>query len=67
STPVIEPGPLSRRESAVGWFAGRIRADLDAAGRGATRPEAAPRDTALRDRAGLDAPRDPAGLDTAGL
>ncbi|WP_324611828.1 SRPBCC family protein, partial [Streptomyces sp. WM6368] len=29
STPGFEPGPLSRRESAVGWFAGRIRADLD--------------------------------------
>ncbi|MFI8103202.1 aromatic ring-hydroxylating dioxygenase subunit alpha [Streptomyces sp. NPDC086023] len=32
STPGFEPGPLSRRESAVGWFASRIRADLDAAG-----------------------------------
>ncbi|MET9693368.1 aromatic ring-hydroxylating dioxygenase subunit alpha [Streptomyces sp. NPDC006514] len=32
STPGFEPGPLSRRESAVGWFAGRIRADLDAPG-----------------------------------
>ncbi|MER7730361.1 aromatic ring-hydroxylating dioxygenase subunit alpha [Streptomyces erythrochromogenes] len=32
STPGFEPGPLSRRESAVGWFAGRIRAALDAAG-----------------------------------
>ncbi|WP_329124479.1 aromatic ring-hydroxylating oxygenase subunit alpha [Streptomyces sp. NBC_01353] len=31
STPGFEPGPLSRRESAVGWFAERIRADLDAA------------------------------------
>ncbi|MFE5807686.1 aromatic ring-hydroxylating dioxygenase subunit alpha [Streptomyces sp. NPDC056491] len=31
STPGFEPGPLSRRESAVGWFAGRIRADLDGA------------------------------------
>ncbi|QES58523.1 aromatic ring-hydroxylating dioxygenase subunit alpha [Streptomyces venezuelae] len=29
STPGFEPGPLSRRESAVGWFAGRVRADLD--------------------------------------
>ncbi|MFC9819344.1 aromatic ring-hydroxylating dioxygenase subunit alpha [Streptomyces erythrochromogenes] len=29
STPGFEPGPLSRRESAVGWFAGRIRSDLD--------------------------------------
>ncbi|THA87078.1 aromatic ring-hydroxylating dioxygenase subunit alpha [Streptomyces sp. A0592] len=29
STPGFEPGPLSRRESAVGWFAGRIRAALD--------------------------------------
>ncbi|WP_084729975.1 aromatic ring-hydroxylating oxygenase subunit alpha [Streptacidiphilus neutrinimicus] len=28
-TPGFEPGPLSRRESAVGWFAERIRADLD--------------------------------------
>ena len=24
----FEPGPLSRREAAVGWFAERIRADL---------------------------------------
>jgi Rieske 2Fe-2S family protein len=24
-----EPGPLSGREAAVGWFADRIRADLD--------------------------------------
>ncbi|MFD9030960.1 SRPBCC family protein [Streptomyces sp. NPDC059567] len=31
STPGFEPGPLSRRESAVGWFAERIRADLDTA------------------------------------
>ncbi|MFD5618902.1 aromatic ring-hydroxylating dioxygenase subunit alpha [Streptomyces yangpuensis] len=31
STPGFEPGPLSRRESAVGWFAGRIRAALDGA------------------------------------
>lgn len=29
TTPGFEPGPLSRRESAVGWFAGRVRADLD--------------------------------------
>ncbi|MBF9069409.1 aromatic ring-hydroxylating oxygenase subunit alpha [Streptacidiphilus fuscans] len=28
ATPGFEPGPLSRRESAVGWFADRIRADL---------------------------------------
>jgi Rieske 2Fe-2S family protein len=25
------PGPLSRREAAVGWFADRIRADLERA------------------------------------
>ncbi|MEU6083203.1 aromatic ring-hydroxylating dioxygenase subunit alpha [Streptomyces sp. NPDC047108] len=31
TTPGFEPGPLSRREAAVGWFAGRIRADLDGA------------------------------------
>ncbi|MFI1158922.1 hypothetical protein [Streptomyces sioyaensis] len=32
-TPDFEPGPLSRREAAVGWFADRIRANLgDAAG-----------------------------------
>ncbi|MEV7616634.1 aromatic ring-hydroxylating dioxygenase subunit alpha [Streptomyces sp. NPDC089799] len=31
STPGFEPGPLSRRESAVGWFADHIRADLGAA------------------------------------
>ncbi|MEU3189699.1 aromatic ring-hydroxylating dioxygenase subunit alpha [Streptomyces sp. NPDC006992] len=30
TTPGFEPGPLSRRESAVGWFADRIRADLAA-------------------------------------
>ncbi|MFJ8074232.1 aromatic ring-hydroxylating dioxygenase subunit alpha [Streptomyces sp. NPDC096176] len=30
TTPGFEPGPLSRRESAVGWFAGRVRADLTA-------------------------------------
>lgn len=28
STPGFEPGPLARRESAVGWFADRVRADL---------------------------------------
>ncbi|MDI9886461.1 aromatic ring-hydroxylating dioxygenase subunit alpha [Streptomyces sp. HNM0645] len=28
-TPGFEPGPLSRREEAVGWFAERVRADLD--------------------------------------
>jgi len=28
----FEPGPLSRREAAVGWFADRIRADLGEAG-----------------------------------
>ncbi|MEU0393959.1 aromatic ring-hydroxylating dioxygenase subunit alpha [Streptomyces sp. NPDC006208] len=33
TTPGFEPGPLSRRESAVGWFAGRVRADLDGAPR----------------------------------
>ncbi|MEU2155288.1 aromatic ring-hydroxylating dioxygenase subunit alpha [Streptomyces sp. NPDC019396] len=33
STPGFEPGPLSRRESAVGWFANRVRADLDGAER----------------------------------
>jgi len=27
-TPGFEPGPLSRREAGVGWFADRIRADL---------------------------------------
>lgn len=32
STPGFEPGPLSRRENGVGWFADRIRADLDPAG-----------------------------------
>ncbi|WP_302851452.1 SRPBCC family protein, partial [Streptomyces lunaelactis] len=31
TTPGFEPGPLSRRESAVGWFAGRVRADLGGA------------------------------------
>ncbi|MEV7415263.1 aromatic ring-hydroxylating dioxygenase subunit alpha [Streptomyces sp. NPDC089919] len=31
ATPGFEPGPLSRREAAVGWFAGRIRSDLAAA------------------------------------
>ncbi len=31
TTPGFEPGPLSRREAAVGWFAGRVRADLDGA------------------------------------
>ncbi|MFJ9937857.1 SRPBCC family protein [Streptomyces virginiae] len=31
TTPGFEPGPLSRRESAVGWFAARIRAALDGA------------------------------------
>ncbi|MFB7861009.1 aromatic ring-hydroxylating dioxygenase subunit alpha [Streptomyces sp. NPDC056069] len=30
ATPGFEPGPLSRRELAVGWFADRIRADLAA-------------------------------------
>ncbi|WP_234332652.1 aromatic ring-hydroxylating dioxygenase subunit alpha [Streptomyces sp. NRRL S-87] len=30
-TPGFVPGPLSRREAAVGWFADRIRADLAAA------------------------------------
>ncbi|MFE3493486.1 aromatic ring-hydroxylating dioxygenase subunit alpha [Streptomyces sp. NPDC059175] len=29
TTPGFEPGPLSRREAAVGWFADRVRADLD--------------------------------------
>ncbi|WP_432074905.1 SRPBCC family protein [Streptomyces wuyuanensis] len=29
TTPGFEPGPLSRREAAVGWFAGRVRAGLD--------------------------------------
>ena len=33
ATPGFEPGPLSRRESAVGWFADRIRADLEGVGR----------------------------------
>ncbi|MEZ0089240.1 aromatic ring-hydroxylating dioxygenase subunit alpha [Streptacidiphilus sp. EB129] len=33
STPGFAPGPLSRRESAVGWFADRIRASLAGAGR----------------------------------
>ncbi|MEY9874223.1 choline monooxygenase [Streptacidiphilus sp. MAP12-33] len=28
STPGFRPGPLARREAAVGWFARRIRADL---------------------------------------
>ncbi|MEU5546007.1 aromatic ring-hydroxylating dioxygenase subunit alpha [Streptomyces sioyaensis] len=32
-TPGFEPGPLSRREAAVGWFADRIRADLGGAAR----------------------------------
>ncbi len=27
-TPGFEPGPLSRREAAVGWFADRVRTDL---------------------------------------
>ena len=27
-----QPGPLSAREAAVGWFADRIRADLETAG-----------------------------------
>ncbi|MEU2260652.1 SRPBCC family protein [Streptomyces sp. NPDC019645] len=31
TTPGFEPGPLSRREAAVGWFAGRVRAGLDGA------------------------------------
>ncbi|WP_432585063.1 aromatic ring-hydroxylating dioxygenase subunit alpha [Streptomyces sp. HD1123-B1] len=31
STPGFEPGPLSRREAAVGWFARRVRDDLDGA------------------------------------
>lgn len=30
-TPGFEPGPLSRREAAVGWFADRIRTDLGGA------------------------------------
>lgn len=29
STPGYEPGPLSRREAGVGWFARKIRRDLD--------------------------------------
>ncbi|KOV64101.1 (2Fe-2S)-binding protein [Streptomyces sp. MMG1121] len=29
STPGFEPGPLSQREAAVGWFARRVRDDLD--------------------------------------
>lgn len=32
ATPGFEPGPLSRRESAVGWFADRVRADLEGVG-----------------------------------
>ncbi|PWI42997.1 aromatic ring-hydroxylating dioxygenase subunit alpha [Streptomyces sp. ICBB 8177] len=28
ATPEFEPGPLSRRERGVGWFADRVRADL---------------------------------------
>ncbi|MGW1893393.1 aromatic ring-hydroxylating oxygenase subunit alpha [Streptomyces sp. NPDC002004] len=32
STPGYEPGPLSRRETAVGWFARRVRADLEGSG-----------------------------------
>ncbi|MER7663726.1 MULTISPECIES: aromatic ring-hydroxylating dioxygenase subunit alpha [unclassified Streptomyces] len=31
TTPGFEPGPLSRREAAVGWFAGRVREDLGGA------------------------------------
>ncbi|GFE20167.1 aromatic ring-hydroxylating oxygenase subunit alpha [Streptomyces nigrescens] len=30
-TPGFEPGPLSRREAAVGWFADRVRTDLGGA------------------------------------
>ncbi|MFF7776137.1 aromatic ring-hydroxylating dioxygenase subunit alpha [Streptomyces tanashiensis] len=41
STPGFEPGPLSRRELAVGWFADRIRADLAEPGHLADRPEPA--------------------------
>ncbi|MEV6010602.1 aromatic ring-hydroxylating dioxygenase subunit alpha [Streptomyces sp. NPDC051976] len=33
STPGFAPGPLSRRESAVGWFADRVRASLAGAAR----------------------------------
>ncbi|RAG80827.1 aromatic ring-hydroxylating dioxygenase subunit alpha [Streptacidiphilus pinicola] len=40
-TPGFQPGPLSRRESAVGWFAERIRADLDGAV-DVTRPDVTP-------------------------
>jgi Rieske 2Fe-2S family protein len=29
STPGFEPGPLSQREAAVGWFARRVRGDLE--------------------------------------
>jgi choline monooxygenase len=32
ATKGFEPGPLSRREAAVGWFADKIRADLGEAG-----------------------------------
>nr|WP_252981041.1 RHO alpha subunit C-terminal catalytic domain-containing protein [Streptomyces chartreusis] len=28
-TPGFEPGPLSQREAAVGWFARRVRQDLE--------------------------------------
>ncbi|SEK56535.1 aromatic ring-hydroxylating oxygenase subunit alpha [Streptacidiphilus jiangxiensis] len=42
STPGFQPGPLSRRESAVGWFADRIRADLDRASAGDAAPAAGP-------------------------
>ncbi|MEU3277144.1 aromatic ring-hydroxylating oxygenase subunit alpha [Streptomyces antibioticus] len=31
ANPGYEPGPLSRREAAVGWFARKIRQDLDSA------------------------------------
>ncbi|WP_250400120.1 aromatic ring-hydroxylating oxygenase subunit alpha [Streptomyces cellostaticus] len=31
TSPGYEPGPLSRREAAVGWFARKIRQDLDSA------------------------------------
>ncbi|MFG2309266.1 aromatic ring-hydroxylating dioxygenase subunit alpha [Streptomyces sp. NPDC048566] len=31
ATPGYEPGPLSRREAAVGWFAHKVRQDLDSA------------------------------------
>ncbi|MFJ7904106.1 SRPBCC family protein [Streptomyces sp. NPDC096198] len=32
TTPGCEPGPLSEREAAVGWFARRVRDDLDGSG-----------------------------------